>query len=173
MSDWNAKDEWRRLRLVTEARYLMEVGADWDAGYDEDSLEQAEKEQKKKDKDERLRAKKAKEQEEYDKLVKCETWGDLSEIIGVILHAKELKSLEEKGGKVGSAAKTLLKLLPGTAAFMNWVEAGSEGLQKAQEIGTAVLDTMKGLQKADDEDVEKAPGGILDAFKIDLSLIHI
>lgn len=168
MSNWDPKDEWRKLKLMTEARYLMEVSADWDAGYaDDDGNDINKKEEEKKAKDERLKAKKAKEQEEYDKLTKCKTWGDLSEIIGVIVHAKELKALEDKGGKVGSAAKTLLKLIPGTAAFMNWVEAGSEGLQKAQEIGGAVLDTMKGLQPASDEDAEKAPGGILDAFKID------
>ena len=168
MSNWDPKDEWRKLRLMTEARYLMEVGADWDTGYSDDGVEnKAEEEQKKKDKDQRLRDKKAKDQKEYDKLKKCETWGDLAEIIGVITHAKELKALEDKGGKAGEAAKTLLKLIPGTAAFMNWVEAGSAGLQKAQEIGNTVLDTMKGLQTKSDEDVEKAPGGILDAFKID------
>ena len=74
MSSWDPKDEWRKLRLMTEARYLMEVGADWDTGYSDDGVEnKAEEEQKKKDKDQRLRDKKAKDQKEYDKLKKCES----------------------------------------------------------------------------------------------------
>lgn len=157
MSDWNPKEEWRRLKLVTEAVYLFEVGADYDAGYaDEEGESKVDKEEEKK-----------KKQAAYDALPKVEKWGDLHDIINAISHAKELQALSDKGGQTGKAAATIIGYLPGGGAFMNWAQTPAKVVKAKTQFKDDIKSIMGTVKTLKDEEVEKPSSGFLDAFKID------
>ena len=99
---------------------------------------------------------------------KCETYGDLKAIIGVIKHAKELKDIEEKGGKAAEAVQSIVGLLPGAAAFFNWAEVPGKAFKQGKGYYDTVVNTLEKIEGVpDDSEVLKKSGGILDALKID------
>ena len=141
-SNWNPKDEWNRLLVESQVKDLL-AETEEELDIEETLLDDA-----------------------YP-VKKCETWKDLNTLMGVLMHAQELKDIGEKGGAVGSAAMQVLKLIPGTAAFANWVEAGSKGLSKGKDVASGMYKSMKKMQDLPDNTVENSPGGIYDALKID------
>ncbi|OUW86439.1 MAG: hypothetical protein CBD74_02295 [Saprospirales bacterium TMED214] len=140
MSLWDPKTEWRRLQLQTDALAIYE-------GLLAGTLNESSK-----------------------ILVerKCETYGDLKAIIGVIKHAKDLKDIEAKGGKAAEAVQTIVGLLPGADAFFNWAQVPGKVFNQGKDFYTAVVKGMDALEGVDDDSgVLKKAGGTLDAFKID------
>lgn len=135
---YSPKDEWRRVLLIAEAKCLYE---DISNGHQPESI-----------------------------LVerKCETYEDLKAIIGVIKHAKDLKDIEDKGGKAADAIKSLVGLLPGGAAFFNWAEIPGKAFQQGKGVYDTVVKGMDAIDGIpDDSENLKKAGGTLDAFKID------
>lgn len=135
---YSPKDEWRQLLLITEAKCLYEDISN--GGQLESILVER----------------------------KCETYEDLKAIIGVIKHAKDLKNIEDKGGKAADAIKSLVGLLPGGAAFFNWAEVPGKAFSQGKSFYDTVVKGMDKLEGIpDDSEVLKKAGGTLDAFKID------
>lgn len=98
----------------------------------------------------------------------CETYEDLRAIIGTIKHAKEIADIKEKGGKAGKAAETLLGLIPGGAAFINWAQVPGKVFRQGKGMYGTVIKGLDAIEGIDDEASElKKAGGTLDAFKID------
>ena len=143
MSSWDPKDEWRKLRLENQASTMYDLLCEGNLSRNQklDLLSEAET---------------------------CETYGDLKNIFGVIKHAKELKDIAEKGGKAGEAAQTIIGLIPGGAAFINWAQAPAKLFSQGKSFYDGVIGAMDSLEGVDDgsSDLNKA-GGILDALKID------
>lgn len=168
MSDWNPKQEWRRLKLMTEARaryeefeLLREVSADWDTGYDQDGdgdndAERQEQEKKKKKEEEEADAKKA----------KVKTWGDLQDVIQAITHQKHLAALSKRGGEVGKAADTIMSYFPGSN-IVKIAQVPGKWIKMKKKPWDTMKALMKTVQPLEDAKVEKPAGGFLDAFKID------
>lgn len=157
MSNWNPGIEWRRLKLVTEAVSLYETSADWDAGYgDAQGNNKAEKE-----------AKEAAEEAADAKKTKIKYWGDLHDILDAIAHAKELKSIEKRGGEVGKAAATILSYFPGGDAFVKWAGTPAKFIKDKKKPLDQIKQIMGTVKPIEDEKLEKPAGGFLDAFKID------
>lgn len=140
---YNPKNEWRRLRLENQALEIYETLC-------ESSLSKGQK------------LKLLTESET------CETYGDLRNIFGIVKHAKELKDIAEKGGKAGEAAKTIIGLIPGGAAFINWAQTPAKIWKKGKGFYDGAIGALDKLEGLDDgsADLKKA-GGILDALKID------
>lgn len=143
MSSWDPKDEWRKLRLENQASKIYDSLCEGNLSRNQklQLLSEAET---------------------------CETYGDLKNIFGIIKHAKELKDIAEKGGKAGEAAQTIIGLIPGGAAFINWAQAPAKLFKQGKSYYDGIngaLDKLEGVEDGSSE-LKKA-GGILDALKID------
>ena len=153
--EYSPKQEWQKLRLHAEAIYLYEQTTNGNFLFLEGTEETAEE------------ASEEGSAGEIESSPKCETWEHLRAVVALMAHGEEVKELKNAGGKVGSAAATILGLIPGTAAFINWAQLPAKVMKKPRDLGTAVgniIDTVKGVPDAK----LKAPaGGILDAFVID------
>ena len=140
MADWDAKAEWRRLQLESAALSIYENMLDGTLNESKNVLLER----------------------------KCETYEDLKAIIGVIKHAKELKDIEEKGGKYAEAVKSMLSLLPGAGAFFSWAEVPGKVFNQGKGFYDSVKKGMDFIDNVpDDSGTLKKAGGTLDAFKID------
>ena len=143
MSNWNPKQEWRKLRLENQATQIYNSLC-------EGKLSKTQKLQL------------------LSEAETCQTYGDLKNIFGVIKHAKDLKDIAEKGGKAGEAAKTIIGLIPGGAAFINWAQTPAKLFKQGKSYYDGInnaLDKLEGVED-DSAELDKA-GGILDALKID------
>lgn len=143
MSNWNPKNEWRKLRLENQATEIYDTLCEGNLS-----------------KNQKLKL--------LSEAETCQTYGDLKNIFGIIKHAKELKDIAEKGGKAGEAAQTIIGLIPGGAAFINWAQAPAKLFNQGKSFYDGVVNAMDKLEGVDDgsQDLKKA-GGILDALKID------
>ena len=149
MSSWDPKNEWRKLRLENQATQIY------------NSLCEG-----KLSKNQKLQL--------LSEAETCETYGDLKNIFGIIKHAKELKDIAEKGGKAGEAAQTIIGLIPGGAAFINWAQAPAKLFKQGKSYYDGINNALDKLEGVDDgsADLKKA-GGILDALKIDDGYQHM
>ena len=140
MSNWDPKAEWRRLQLESAALTIYENMLSGTLNESKNVLLER----------------------------KCETYEDLKAIIGVIKHAKELKDIEDKGGKYAEAVKSMLSLLPGAGAFFSWAEVPGKVFNQGKGFYDSVKKGMDFIDNVpDDSGTLKKAGGTLDAFKID------
>ena len=152
MSNWDPKEEWKIFRLETEAIYLYEQTAKGNflflEGAEADSTEDG-------------------TEAEIESAEKCTTWEHLRAVVALMAHGEEVKKLKNAGGKVGSAAATILGLIPGTAAFVNWAQLPSKVMKKPRDLSTAIGNIVSTVRDTPDAKLKKPAGGILDAFVID------
>ena len=150
--NWSSKEEWRKLRLTTEAVYLYEQTAKGNflflEGSESDGSEEG-------------------SEAEIESAPKCTTWEELRAVVALMAHGEEVKKLKDAGGKVGSAAATILGLIPGTATFVNWAQLPSKIMKKPRDLKTAVGNIVDTVKDVPDAKLKKPAGGILDAFVID------
>ena len=139
MSKWNPKDEWRKLRLETEAIYLYEQTAKGNFLMVENQWE---------DKLARARggdthlyrdAERRKDAEiAMEQRPKCETWDDLRAVVALMAHGKRVKELAAAGGDIGSGAITIMGLIPAASTIVNWAQAPAKLMKKPKDFASGV-----------------------------------